>query len=190
VSVTDTPPATQLPEESSEYAGLLRGTDAQDFDGLFRQHRDRVGRFLAQMVRSRGLAEDLLQDTFAAALKARDQLSGVQNIEAWLLGIARNQTLMALRTERRARSAMEKLHSLSRPREDDPEEATVIRDLLIDHLEHDDRALILLRYVHGLSAVDLAKLTERSPEAVRKQLERARNRILEVAADEGLLRQE
>jgi DNA-directed RNA polymerase specialized sigma24 family protein len=42
------------------------------------------------MVRDRSLAEDLLQDTFHDVLRARAQLSSIDNERAWLYGIARH----------------------------------------------------------------------------------------------------
>src|SRR5258705_2327490 len=54
---------------------------------LFATCQLRVGRYLAQMVDDRALAEDLLQDSFHDALRSRAQLPQVRNREAWLYGV-------------------------------------------------------------------------------------------------------
>ena len=64
---------------------------------LFEQHERRLGQFLVHVVRDRALAEDLLQETFLAAWRARDELDAVVNPESWLFGIARHRALRALR---------------------------------------------------------------------------------------------
>jgi RNA polymerase sigma-70 factor (ECF subfamily) len=147
----------------------------------------RLGQFLAQVIRDRALAEDVLQETFLAAFEQRAELVHVRNPEAWLFGIARNRSLHALRTNRRARAALERL---VRRREDspDPVEAVAIRDFLSRVLSADDRILVVLRYVHGFSAGDLATMTLRSPDAVRQRLFRARQRLLAALdSDDGAL---
>src|ERR1700746_1181622 len=82
---------------------------AETVEALFHTCETRLGRFLAQMVGNRALAEDLLQDSFYEAFRCRDQLGEVENPEAWLFGIARNRSLVALRRRRRLRSALDRL---------------------------------------------------------------------------------
>jgi RNA polymerase sigma factor (sigma-70 family) len=62
---------------------------------------------------------------------------------------------------------------------DDYSESTGVAAALeiLEGLDGRDRALVLLRYVHGFEAQELAEITERSPAAVRKQLERLRGRL-------------
>src|SRR6266545_4369089 len=83
------------------------GTSA--LEELFRSHERQVGQFLAQRVSDRSLAEDLTQETFLAAARERQQLASIQNPEAWLFRVARNRALHALRTRRRALSALQRL---------------------------------------------------------------------------------
>jgi DNA-directed RNA polymerase specialized sigma24 family protein len=59
-------------------------------------------------------------------------------------------------------------------------------DLLSD-LTPDDRAIVALRYWYGFQAVEIAAITERTPEAVRKRLERCRTALaqrLEISEQE------
>jgi RNA polymerase sigma factor (sigma-70 family) len=138
----------------------------------FLANEQRLGQFLVQMVRDRALAEDLLQETFVAAYRARDRAVAVENIDAWLFGIARHRALAALRRRRRMRRALGRLGA--RPQEQ-PESAEVsdVMNTLERLLSPDDRSLVVLRYVHDFDATQLAALTGRSPAAIRKRLERA-----------------
>ena len=145
-----------------------------DLDTLFRAHESAISRFLVGMVGDVALAEDLLQETFLEALRAPDRVATADSQEAWLFGVARHRALTALRGRNRLSAALLRLASRERHASTElPAEVRGVVELLAC-LEPDDRALVLLRYVHGFRAPELARLTGRSPEAMRKRLERAR----------------
>jgi RNA polymerase sigma-70 factor (ECF subfamily) len=154
---------------------------------LFLELEVRVGRYLAQMVGDRALAEDLLQDTFHDALRARDRLGEVHNPEAWLYGIARHRALAALRRRRRFHRALARLERGFRWSIEEEPDVLEVRELLERALRPDERALVILRYLHGFEAPELADMTGRTPDAVRQQLSRARRKLLEAAGADGLL---
>ncbi|MEA2469010.1 MAG: hypothetical protein QOE38_8, partial [Thermoleophilaceae bacterium] len=56
------------------------------------QHRDQLARFLAATV-GPVEADDCLQETFIAALRAYPRLRAGSNVRAWLFTIARNKAL-------------------------------------------------------------------------------------------------
>ncbi len=154
---------------------------------LFEVLERRIGRYLAQMVGDRTLAEDLLQDTFHDALKARDRLDEVRSPEAWLYGIARHRALAALRRRRRFHRALARLErGFGWSLEEEPD-VLGVRELLERSVRPDERALLVLRYLHGFDAPELAEMTGRTPDAVRQQLSRARRKLLAAAGAEGLL---
>lgn len=144
---------------------------------LFVACQRRVGRYLAQMVDDRALAEDLLQDSFHDALRARAQLPGIRNPEAWLYGIAHNRALQAMRRRRRFARMLYRL-SERPPTTVYDEEIVAVRDLLERHLNAEDRALVLLRYLHDFDSRELAEMTGLTPEAIRQRLSRARARLV------------
>jgi RNA polymerase sigma-70 factor (ECF subfamily) len=150
---------------------------------LFRRCERGLGRYLAQFVRDRALAEDLLQDSFHAALLSRAQLPGVENREAWLYGIARNRALNALRRRRRFDGALARLGRWQRSGSQDDSELVALRDLLDQTLSPEDRSLVLLRYLHDFDAVELGEMTGLTPDAVRQRLSRARARLLAAHPD-------
>jgi DNA-directed RNA polymerase specialized sigma24 family protein len=118
-----------------------------DIDELFAQCERPLGKFLVQMVGDRALAEDLLQDVFHDALRGEQALASADSSVAWLFGIARNHALSAIRRRRRFRRTVE---LLGRVRVSDAGER---------HLDPDDRALVLLRYLHGFDAGELGRMT-------------------------------
>jgi RNA polymerase sigma-70 factor (ECF subfamily) len=149
----------------------------QAVEELFVACQSRLGRYLAQVVDDRALAEDLLQDSYHDALRSRARLPGVRNPEAWLFGIARNRALQALRRRRRYARALHRLGERS-PAAGDDEEIISVRELLARYLSPEDRALVLLRYLHDFDSNELAEMTGLTPEAVRQRLSRARARLV------------
>jgi RNA polymerase sigma-70 factor (ECF subfamily) len=135
------------------------------------------------MVRDRGLAEELLQDTFHDAFRARAELVLAPDGEAWLFAVARNRALSALRRRRRYKAVVARLPLPRATSDQDSEEVLALRDLLERHLDPDERALLLLRYLHGFGAAELALIVGISPEAVRQRLSRSRRRV--IAASEA-----
>ena len=172
-------------QPSSIRAGVVKRVDddpalRQAVEELFVDCQRRVGRYLAQMVGDRALAEDLLQDSFHDALRSRAQLPEVRNPEAWLFGIARNRALQALRKRRRFDGVLRRLGDRLATSSDD-EEIVAVRDLLARHLSPEDRALVLLRYLHDFDTSELAEMTGLTPEAIWQRLSRARARLISAA---------
>jgi RNA polymerase sigma-70 factor (ECF subfamily) len=162
------------------HVGADEGRGAETIETLFERCERRLGRYLAQMVRGRSLAEDLLQETFHKALRSGSQLASAQNQEAWLFGVARKLALQALRKRRRFQLALSRFPTRPRAAEDSAE-VVAARELLERALTPEDRSLVLLRYLHGFSAVELAEAMGLSADAVRQRLSRARRRILDAA---------
>jgi RNA polymerase sigma-70 factor, ECF subfamily len=153
----------------------------------FAENERQLGRFLAQVVRDRALAEDLLQETFLVAVQGAATLRSREKAKAWLFGIAHNRALKALRAGRRERTARERLAHARLDPVSDPSEAVFVRDFLAAALDADDRLLLVLRYVHGFDGNELGRIVGARPEAVRQRLSRARRRLLRALDEqEGL----
>jgi RNA polymerase sigma-70 factor, ECF subfamily len=156
---------------------------AASVEEWFSAYESDLGKYLVQFVRDRALAEDLLQETFHDAYRASRALPDIRNPRAWLYGIARNHALGALRRQRRLQRALARLVLRNEQPAAIDSEAASILSLLEQTLTPEDRALVLLRHLHGFDASELAEMTGRSPAAVRQRLSRARTRLLEAAAE-------
>jgi RNA polymerase sigma-70 factor (ECF subfamily) len=152
---------------------------------LFRAHAQELSRYLVAMVRDRALAEDLLQDTFHDALRAQGQLAQIENERAWLYAIARHRALGALRRGRRFQRAVVRLAGSREVGHQGEESLVSLLDLLDRELAPELRAVVLLRYVHGFQAAEIAEMTGLSPEAVRQRLARGRGRLLAAESKEA-----
>jgi len=64
-------------------------------------HGDALFGFAALRVRDRAMAQDLVQETFLAAIKAKETFAGRSNERAWLFGILRNKLVDCYRVQGR-----------------------------------------------------------------------------------------
>ncbi len=79
---------------------LWRDGDKGAGSQLVRRHFDAVARFFERRI-DRSHLQELVQDTFVAAVESRTKFPDDIVFRAYLLGIARNKLLMHLRTKRR-----------------------------------------------------------------------------------------
>src|SRR3954451_21704161 len=131
------------------------------------QHRDSLARFLAATVGPQE-AEDCLQETLIAALRAYPRLRDGSNVRAWLFTIARNKAL----DEHRAR--------VRRPvpvAEAEPGGAAAVADYpdeerwsAVRSLPPKQRAAVVLRFVNDFSHREVAVVLDCSEEAARRSL--------------------
>ncbi len=68
---------------------------------------DALFRFAYFRVNNEALAEDLVQDTFLAAMKAKDRFSGRSSVKTWLTGILKNKVIDHYRKKNRTQSMSE-----------------------------------------------------------------------------------
>jgi RNA polymerase sigma factor, sigma-70 family len=84
------------PEDQKEDQGLfdlwMKG-DPKGFSGLYDRYKNRVFGFLIRMTGDREIAEDLLQDTFLAAMRNAAQFDRERNFLSWIFGIAHKRTI-------------------------------------------------------------------------------------------------
>lgn len=157
-----------------------------DVEVLFTRLEGRLGQFLFSFVGDRELARDLLQDTFVEALRESARLADIESPDAWLYGIARHRALRAVRRRGRLRAALGRLGVERHDPHDLPEPQAGVMAVLRDHLAPEDRALLLLRYVHGLDGEELAAAVGISPSAARQRLSRVCRRLRPVLEDAGI----
>jgi RNA polymerase sigma factor (sigma-70 family) len=129
-----------------------------------------VGRICGAIAPDRG--EDAAQDALIAILRNLRQLREPGALRPWARRIA---TREALRAARRSRAgAAQPPHDVPAPGR--PSLGVEIRDQL-DRLEPEQRAVLVLRDVEGLSEREAAAVLDVAPGTVKSRLHRARARF-------------
>ena len=159
------------------------------FEILFRKYQTTVFSFVSRMVNGEE-AYDLTQEVFVRALRSLGSFKGDAKFRTWLLTIARNVCLNHLR-DKKARLGIEAgsldeepdtpgfIAEPSDPAADigrivEIRELQRTVDKVLALLTDEQRLLITLRDLQGLSYEEIEQITELSPVNVKSKLHRAR----------------
>lgn len=75
--------------------------ESQNVEGWFRDHADGLYRYSLLRVGDKAKAEDIVQETFLAAFKSKDNYAGQSSVRGWLFGILKHKILDHFRLESR-----------------------------------------------------------------------------------------
>lgn len=167
------------------------GLSAEEFEGVMRQHNQRLFRIARSILRDDAEAEDIVQNAYVSAYTHLDQYAGDAPIGGWLARITTNGALDRLRQRKRDQRllnpAMEASESwrtgASTPTDRSPEDGAAqaeLRKLLeqaIDQLPDPLRLVLVLRDVEGMSGAETGECLGIEEGAVRVRLHRARGQL-------------
>jgi RNA polymerase sigma-70 factor (ECF subfamily) len=163
-----------------------RGPEPEDFvaigadEGSFRAWYDAAlprvyGYVFARTGGDHGLAEDLTQQAFVRAIRARTSYDGRAPIIGWICGIARN--LLTDHHRRLAREERSRFRVVVREIEADAAERVAQREAILATLHRLpalQRAALVLRYLDGMSVRQVATAIGKSEKATESLLSRGR----------------
>lgn len=137
------------------------------FQTALDRHREAVARFLVAQVGPSD-ADDCLQETMIAALRAYPRLRPDSNVRAWMLTIARNKALDAHRARARRPVPVPDVEAGAAEEAPDPPDAELWG--LVRRLPPKQRAAVVLRFVNDLPHAEIAHVLGCSEAAARRSL--------------------
>jgi RNA polymerase sigma-70 factor, ECF subfamily len=190
IDATDAPatPATaDNPRES--LAQRFASGEASAFDDVVAEYAPRLGRFAHRLLGWSGGhddVEDIVQETFVAALKRQRYFRGDASLWTWLSAIAVNQC----RTRLRRRKSWRRWIGFQRECHGDASPAPIVQDETtrrvreaVGQLKQDDREVIVLFYLENQSIRQIAEMLGKTGNAVEVRLHRARQRLALLLKD-------
>jgi len=165
----------------------LRQGRREAYVDVIEAHYPSVYRFLLFLGSDAHLAEDLTQEVFASAWRSLGDFRGDSSIRTWLHRIAYHAFLDAQRRRERDRALAGAMGGRDCDVADDPstglvadERISQVRRALQD-LDLDERTVLLLHYVDGLSYREMAQTLGRPDGTLKwitsRALERLRSRL-------------
>jgi RNA polymerase sigma-70 factor (ECF subfamily) len=169
-----------------QLAGLAarEGSDGPAFTALVERYQDRVWRMCYRLLGSAEDAEDAAQEVFVRLFFHRRKFEGRSKFSTWVYSIAL-RTCLAQRRSRSRRARRESLAPPAEPRRTAGQAADAALDALqmLEGLDEDDRALVILKYAEGRSHEELAEMFSISVSACKMRISRARDKLKERFPD-------
>ena len=164
-----------------------RPRDLDTYDQLVREHQGIAFRTAYVITGSAADAEEVVQDAFVKAYRARGRFRSGAPFRPWLLAIVANEARNRRRaTGRRARLSLQLAEERpSGGAAPSPEVALLAREeraellAAVDRLGEEQRAAIACRYFLGLSEAETAAVLGCRPGTVKSRLSRALARLEE-----------
>jgi RNA polymerase sigma-70 factor (ECF subfamily) len=170
-------------------AAIARG-ERQAMARLYARHATRVYRLALRIAGNAATAEDIVSEVFLDVWRQAGAFAARSQVSTWLLAIARNKSLSALR--RRGDEPLDEaaVAAIADPA-DDPEAAldgidrsTAMRRCLAQ-LPAVQREVIDLVYYHEKSVEDVARIVGAPAATVKTRMFYARRRLAELLAAAG-----
>ena len=143
-------------------ARLARG-DPAAFSEMYDLYADRVGHYLLVRLNSRNDADDALQETFLRLVRVRQKLATVDDLDAYVITIARNEAArLASGIARRQQKQRQLDHEdvfACEPNDADAREAAEIVAIALSYLSADLLEIVELKTYAGLTFQQISQVT-------------------------------
>ena len=165
---------------------MFRNGAPEAFDALFDRYRASVYNFACAMLRDPEKAEDVLQETFLAVVRAAKRYEPRGRFRVWLMRIARNRCLNWIQSQRVRRAVIAEidLHVIEPAAAAPPpvqqavthEEMRMVRDA-IQRLPERQREAIVLYAFESMAYREIAEVLNMPINTVKTLIHRARARL-------------
>ncbi len=161
----------------------LRERRREAYEEVIDAHYGSVYRLLLFLTRDTSLAEDLTQDVFASAWAAIHEFRGDASIRTWLHRIAYNAFLDTRRRREREKKLVATLSERPLGTADNPLAGIMADEHLsrvyraLGHLDPDERTMLVLHYVEGLTYREMAQVLGRPDGTLKWMINRALKKL-------------
>jgi RNA polymerase sigma-70 factor (ECF subfamily) len=174
----------RLTDEELAASAAREGSDGGAFVALEARFRRRVWSICYRLLGNESDAQDAAQDVFVQLFLQRAKFRGESKYSTWVHAIAVRTCLMIRRSRgrRHRREGVPTGADLDVAAQARPEPSAGTKlDLLamLDILDEEDRALVILKYAEGYDYEELAAIFELSVSACKMRVSRARDKIQE-----------
>lgn len=173
-----------LTDEELAAQAAREGSDGAAFTALIDRHRERVWRVCWRLMGSEHDAEDAAQEVFVRLFFDRGKFSGRSRYSTWLHGVAIRTCLLLRRSRSRRRRREDageagriEVEADAKPQGTAAVDASHDIRALLEGLDEEDRALVLMRFAENHDYDELAEMFGTTAGACRMRISRIREKL-------------
>lgn len=182
-------------EQASDDRALIRaiaGGDAKALERLFSRNQTRVFRYLVRVVRNQAVAEELLNEVFLGVWQGAGGYEGRSEPTTWMLSIAHNKAVSALRKKREVSGAFDEASAELEDADDSPEVTAQKSDksahirAAMSGLSAEHREILDLVYYQEQSVSEAAEVLGIPEATVKTRMFYARKKLSDLLKARGI----
>lgn len=171
--------------QDSQLMARVAAGDQQAFRTLFERHGERVFRYAHRLINEVSKAEEVTNDVMLEVWKNASRFEGRSRVSTWIIGIARNVALNAVRGKRLPTVAIDQVaEPIDHATDRDPVSAEqqragisqllrqALRDLSVEH-----RDVVELTFFHGFSYPEIAQIVGCPENTVKTRMFHAKRKL-------------
>ena len=178
-----------MKNEDAKWIGRILTGDEAAFTALLKKYEKQIHAFVWKRVRDYHIAEEITQDTFLKAYEKLDTLRDPDRFSGWLYMIATRCSLTWLgergismqSLEAMSKSEIEALfyaqYMAEQTEKLGTEKQREVVEYLLQKLPAQERTAVALHYLSEMTCEEIGDFLEISPNTVKSQLHRARERL-------------
>jgi RNA polymerase sigma-70 factor, ECF subfamily len=164
----------------------------KQFNELYDKYHQEIFRFLVYMVKDRQHAEDLVQEVYIKVLDAYERFRGQSSERTWIYSIARHVAIDWIRKQQRRKkkgffqSGIDEEQLIIVDDRPLPEEVVTQSETMqaiyksLESCSVDQKTVVILRYIQGLSIAETAQALNWSESKVKTTQHRAIKKLKKI----------
>jgi len=175
----------------TELVRKMRSGDSAAMEELYNTYRDKLYSLVFERVgNDQAVAEDLVQETFLAALNSLDKFRGDSQLYTWLCSVARHKISDFYRRQVRSAKLGKLPPSIDATKAEQIEDTEPIASSImeseetrhtvqqaLDSLSAEYRKVLTFKYIERMPVLQISQVMGRSPKSVEGLLSRARKAL-------------
>ncbi|MBH0229625.1 RNA polymerase sigma factor SigX [Halobacillus sp. KCTC 3957] len=174
------------------------------FDEIYERYHQDLYQFVIYMVKDRDLAQDLVQEVYIKVMKSYQSFDGRSSEKTWLFSIARHVTIDYFRKQKRKRKRVMDFFDWGERGEQIQDHDSLPEEIAVQNEEMkevfqalgkctmDQKSVIILRFVQGMSIHETAEILNWSESKVKTTQHRGMKSLRDMLSskDQGGVQRE
>ena len=164
----------------------LKGQNPYYFDLLYNRYSAKIFGKCLTLLRDEFKAQDATQDIMMKILLNLNKFSGNSKFSTWVYSITYNFCIDSIRKSKKDKSILMDDVSMFSDVEDEVSDKFLLEIKLerlkriLEMINVEDKSILLMKYLDGLSIKDIASIKDQSESAIKMKIKRAKEKFMKV----------